>query len=331
MHTNGVIAQYLLGSLSEEETERLDELAIVDDEFAGRLQLVENDLVDAYVRGELSGEMLERFTSFYLSSPKRREKVRFAHVFQTAPDRDVVTAQAETQPARRSEVVLADQSVSSPGWLRGLFPAWRPALVWGAASIAVLLVIVGLVVQNRRLQDQISQAQSERASTQQRERELQADLDKERSAVSEREREVESLRDKIAQLDQPRSTDSPGGQSSGSPEHPVTVDLAPQLRGISQPHSVSIPAAANLVIMQLELESGDYPVYRAELKEQPGGRVVWSGGRLRARAKGDGKALVVNLKPGLLKSQRYVIEVSGIPASGAAEIVGSYLFEVKKK
>ena len=331
-HTDGLIVQYLLGSLSEEETERLDELAIVDDEFAVRLQLVENDLVDAYVRGDLSGEILERFTSSYLASPKRREKVRFAQVFQRAPDQDVITAQAEIRRRKQSRVSLAVESVPRSGWLRGLFSTGRPALIWGIASIVLLLVIGGLVVQNRRLQNEVGQAQSERASIQQRERELQTDLEAQRSAASEKEREIESLRDKVAQLEEPHSSDSSGGQSSTTPEHlTVPVDLAPQLRGISRLPTVSIPAAADLVTMQLELESDDYPIYRAELKELPGGRGVWSAGRLRARAKGDGKAVVVNLKPGILKSQRYIIEISGVSAGGAAEIVGSYPFEVKKK
>ncbi len=49
-----VLIRYLLGSLSEEEAERLDELGIADDAFAWRLRAVENDLVDGYVRGELS-------------------------------------------------------------------------------------------------------------------------------------------------------------------------------------------------------------------------------------------------------------------------------------
>ncbi len=326
-HTDGVIVQYLLGSLSEEETERLDELGIVDDEFAGRLQLVENDLVDAYVRGELSGETLERFTSFYLSSSRRREKVRFAQVFQTVPDRDVVTAQAESRQRKRSEYSLADESGWRPGWLRRFFSNQRPALLWGVASIALLLAAVGLVAENRRLHNQVDQAQLERGSIQQRERDLQTDLDEQRLEASEKEKEMESLRDKLAQLDQPRST------GSSAPEHliVVPVDLAPQTRGLSRLTVVSVPAAADLVTMQLELESGDYPFYRAELKALPGGQVVWSGGRLRPRAKDGGRAVVVNLPPRLLKSQRYVIEVTGISARGAAEIVGSYPFEVKKK
>ena len=61
-----VLARYLLGSASAEEVERLDEHSIADDQLALRLHEVENDLVDAYVRGELAGETLERFQSHYL-------------------------------------------------------------------------------------------------------------------------------------------------------------------------------------------------------------------------------------------------------------------------
>src|SRR5262249_22524789 len=73
-----LLTRYLLGALPDEEVERLDELCIVDDELASRLQALENDLVDAYVRGEISGEDLGHFESFYLSSARRRQKAEFA-------------------------------------------------------------------------------------------------------------------------------------------------------------------------------------------------------------------------------------------------------------
>ena len=44
------LTRYLLGQLAGEEADRLDELAIVDDEVAWRVREIENDLVDAYVR-----------------------------------------------------------------------------------------------------------------------------------------------------------------------------------------------------------------------------------------------------------------------------------------
>jgi len=77
------LVDYLLGRLAEEERERLDELSVADDEVAWRLQSAEHDLVDAYVRGELSGDTLERFRSIYLASAERRHKVDFAHALLT--------------------------------------------------------------------------------------------------------------------------------------------------------------------------------------------------------------------------------------------------------
>src|SRR5215469_4441925 len=81
-----LLTRYLLGGLDDNEAERLDELSIADDEFASRLQVAEDDLVDAYVHGELGGETLEQFRSFYLSSARRREKVQFAEALFRATD-----------------------------------------------------------------------------------------------------------------------------------------------------------------------------------------------------------------------------------------------------
>jgi hypothetical protein len=85
-HDDEPVIAYLLGAAPQDETERLDELSIADDEFASRLSAAENDLVDAYVRGELSGERLEQFQNVYLASPKHRQKVAFAEALVSASD-----------------------------------------------------------------------------------------------------------------------------------------------------------------------------------------------------------------------------------------------------
>jgi hypothetical protein len=75
------LLQYLLGGLSDEDVDDIDERSITDEGLAWRLRQVEHDLVDAYVTGALSGEALRRFMWFYLSSPRRRDKVSFAELF----------------------------------------------------------------------------------------------------------------------------------------------------------------------------------------------------------------------------------------------------------
>ena len=72
---DSVLVRYLVGSMPDAEAERLDELSVADDEFALRLSAVEHDLVDAFVNGELSGDVLERFRARYLTSPALRENL----------------------------------------------------------------------------------------------------------------------------------------------------------------------------------------------------------------------------------------------------------------
>ena len=80
-HDDEALVRYVLGLLPDEARERLDEASIVNDEVAARLRAAETDLIDSYVRGQLSGATLERFESYYLSSPRRRENVRLAASF----------------------------------------------------------------------------------------------------------------------------------------------------------------------------------------------------------------------------------------------------------
>ncbi|HEY1336419.1 MAG TPA: hypothetical protein VGF59_02870 [Bryobacteraceae bacterium] len=124
-----ILVQYLLGSLPEEETERLDELSIADEDFVWRLRAAENDLIDAYLHNELSGETLERFRSFYLASPRRREKVKFAEALQG----------------------LESGRPAADGWFA--VPLMVPR--WGiAAAAAVALFAIGLLVyDNARLRE----------------------------------------------------------------------------------------------------------------------------------------------------------------------------------
>src|ERR1041385_7075840 len=138
VYKDELLIRYLVGSLPEDETERLDELSITDDEFACRLRDVENDLVDAYSRGELSGETLERFESFYFSSARGRRKVQFAQ-----------TLLAEGHP------VSIPPPTPSP-----LFVIPRLSFKWALVGVTGLLVLAGayLWYENRQLGNQLAQA-----------------------------------------------------------------------------------------------------------------------------------------------------------------------------
>ena len=158
-----LLKRYLLGALPETETERLDELSVTNEAFAGRLDAAENDLVDAYVRGELPPEDLEQFKSSYLSSPKRQQKVRFAEGF-LALERRAAGARAGMKEA------AAEPSPTERALPKG--SARRTAVVprfkfqWGLAAACLALLVTGgyLLFQNLELRKQLSEAQSQHTS-----------------------------------------------------------------------------------------------------------------------------------------------------------------------
>jgi hypothetical protein len=93
-----LFVHYLLGLLPEKDAERVDELSIANEAVASRLCAVENDLVDAYVRGTLAGDTLKRFESFYLASTRRHEKVMIARGLLRIVDRGDHSAEGDKGP-----------------------------------------------------------------------------------------------------------------------------------------------------------------------------------------------------------------------------------------
>ena len=72
------LRRYLLGGLSVRERVRLEERYFKNDDLFEKIGAVEEELVDAYVRRHLSESESRLFEENYLSSDRRRDKVRMA-------------------------------------------------------------------------------------------------------------------------------------------------------------------------------------------------------------------------------------------------------------
>lgn len=72
-----LIRCYLLGDLSDKAKMReIEENLLTDDEFAEKLEIAENALVEEYIDGELTNSDRQLFTEFFLASPERKQKLR---------------------------------------------------------------------------------------------------------------------------------------------------------------------------------------------------------------------------------------------------------------
>jgi anti-sigma factor RsiW len=282
------LTRYLLGD-SGEEIERIEELTIADSEVAWRMRDVENDLVDAYVRGTLDADARTRFESFYVSSPRRRAKVGFARAFLPAVDSASVPEPAAIAPRW--------------SWSDRLRP--RSWLIWNltAATTAALLVssvLVSLVSRNVRPQRQAPME----ARQQLREQDP-------------------------ARRAQPERPEQPPGKHTSSARKPKTVEiiLSPQTRGIGSIPTVRMPPGTDRIALTLRIESNDAPAYQVVLKDPANDRIVWRSGRLAARSTGR-PTVSVFVPARLLKPQGYSLVLTARGGKGPVEMIGSYAFRI---
>jgi hypothetical protein len=301
-----VLVRYLLGALRDDEAERLDELSVADDQLASRLNAVENDLVDGFVRHELSGETLDRFRSHYLSSPARREKVRFAE-----------TLAAYQHGAESAHVAGRRRAMSWP----------HSALA--AAAILVLATSGYLLVEGARLRNQVAASQAARATLEERERQLQRQLDEQRSAQEETRKELAQLRAALAQAEPRTAANQPCGTSAAPHDLRVAAFiLVPPTRGVAARPLISLRPGIDYVVLQLPLESNEFPAYRALLRDPAMNRIIWRSGPLNAHSSGGAPTVSVGLPTGVLKVGAYSLELAGVAANSRETAVASYPFRV---
>jgi hypothetical protein len=306
---------YLFGRLPQEEIVRLDELSVTDDEFAARLDTVENDLVDAYARGELSANSREEFQTLYLSTARRREKVTFAESLYSL----------EGKHASQATVHAKVPAKATSSWWFGLLTLPRLALGGG---LAMLLAISFLMLDNLHLRNGMSQAKMDRDLLQQRERDLLARLDDERASGAKTAKELEQVRQSLASIESNSAAKPSAAGLLASPLSVAAFVLSPQLRGAAKMPDLSLPQGTTRVDLLLDLESDDFPRYRVMLKNPGSDRVLWRSGRFKSVTKGQGSTLSIGLPVNLLKPGVYQLEVTGTPASGGVEFVSSYVFRI---
>ena len=145
--------QYLLGSLSEEEKAKLEERYFSDDVEFEELEIAEDELVDSYVRNELSHGDRKRFEDAVSVSARLSERVNFARLFS---ERTAIAVERKPLPVTPSSPwynLIFGQSVPGERSLRFAF----------AASLILLIAGLVLTVSWFKLRDANRNLTAERA------------------------------------------------------------------------------------------------------------------------------------------------------------------------
>ena len=297
------LQRYLLGALADEDTERLDELSVVDVQFVLRLTAVEHDLVDSYANGELIGETLDRFKSHYLPVIARREKVEFAEALRAFEPARHEIAEADTVP-RATATFFA-----SP-WL-------------ATAATVMLAAALALLFDDLRLRRDAAESRNVQAQFQTRQRQIEDQLNAQRLAADATAQELARLRESQS-VGQAR----PPANSPGKPSSVLSFVLLPAMRDAATPVEIRVGRGTDTVTLRLRLEAHDFASYRAVLKDVTGGRVVWRSGALHTNGGNAARSLTITLGAKLLEPKAYEVDLTGVEAQGASETIAVYPFRV---
>lgn len=316
-----LMVQYLLGQLPEEEQARLEERAFTDQECMQEFLAVERDLIDEFVRGELSEAERRQFETHFLTSPERRQRVRFAKgLTQLGSESAAKVAAARPAPAS-ARVSWMDSLLAA---LRGPRLAFKFSLA--ALIVAVVLGGLWLITENSRRRSQLAQRGAQERGPE------QANA----NAATETPVEQRPKQGNTEVAAQPTSTPAvrpqPQKESTGRPPpEPLiaTLVLPPgTTRSSENLPQLIIPRGARRAQLQVGLRREDaYQLYNVEVRTA-GGTEIWSRKNLRARATGGALSLNLLLPANLLNTGKYELALKGVTRQGNTEDVGYYHFSV---
>lgn len=316
------INQYLLGTLSEDEAERFDELSFTDDEFAEKLKAAENDLIDRYIQRELDIETQKRFESYYLASPLRREKVKFAESLQIYAEQNI-------------KKIKEEENIGVFSFISNLFSNYK--MQFGLPLTAILLLILGglWIFTSRPSQPEIGQ-QKTPAPIETPSKNVNYNSQNEipsavNSDVNSTPTPKPSENKNVAPSPKPTvSTPQPTVTPIEVKPIIASLVLTPPLRGENKVQSLLISGNTTKVAVRLQLETDDYETYSVSLLD-PSNKSILQSGKIKAKSVSGKRYLSLNFPAKLLADGFYSLNISGISDDGTAEIFSNYPFRVVLK
>lgn len=236
--------RYLLGLSSLAEREHVESEYFEDEDAFEEMLTAEDDLIDAYARGELTGDERQRFEKRFVSSLRERDRVQFARAFEGALSS---TRSIETKCS--GTVLDFFKTFQSPSLLR-------------AATIGAVIVFVAVLAwqvnDRRRMTNELSELRAETAALSKRTETLQRSSDTERTRTAEMAAQLVALR---AQPEKPRHRER--GQTATQ-----RARYLPKITNDRDKFAMTKPEPSDIAINNLDA-STDSAVERRKITQLP--------------------------------------------------------------
>jgi hypothetical protein len=188
-----------------------------------------------------------------------------------------------------------------------------------AAAAALFLLAGGALYDDARVHRAFDEARTLSDTLSVRTHDLERQLNDQRVANAGVVRELESVR-------APRTT-----EAAPRAVPMVALVLLPQTRALGPVTTLAVPQGVDRVALELRLEPNDFRDYQVALRDPGTSRIVWRSDRIAARTADDLPTVSVIVPASVLQAQHYSLELDGVSASGGAEVVGTYVFQMVRR
>ncbi len=307
-----LIRRYLLAAVSEDEREQVETRLMTDDDFFQQITLVEDELIDQYLDRDLAQADEQRFEEFFLCTPERQQKLRFARALR------MYAAQAARERSPRVATGL-------PSRLRALLALLnvpRPALAYAFATS--LLVLTGggswTAIRIIGLRNQISSLQAQQLMRDAGASELRSQVEVEKARAAEIARQLQWERERGTTV-RPDATAVQVAMLNPPPYH-----LSAGMQRGQSSRSLTVPRGAIMVSLELDLAQNPSQSYKAVLLQE--GQEILTRSQLKATESTTAITLMLKLPAADIPGGDYELKLY---SAGERDYLESYVFHVVRK
>lgn len=321
------------------EAKAMDHLPTEDPELE-EFAIAEDELIDAYVRDELSEDERKLIEKGFRNSPHLGERVHFARMLAKAasPVPELQTSGSVIEP-KASVVKPVPKHLRTSGW-KSFFgasvvpqPVFRMAI--GIFIVLVLTSGVVLFAGWMKIRNESKRIAAEQAAIEQQRNELNRQSAEQRETIAQISAELKNAQSRNSKAEQ-MIEDLLRKQRES--ERVVPQKATPTLASITllpyggsrgdgaNPQELARPPSGSVVVLQLVLESPGYLRYSALLRNETGFEIQKNG--LKSHRTRSGNTLSLKLPASDLSPGNYLIQLSGVASNGAVEPASNYQFRV---
>ncbi|HYV13967.1 MAG TPA: hypothetical protein VE980_23880 [Pyrinomonadaceae bacterium] len=335
------LTRYLLGLVSPSERERLESEYFTNDDTFQEILSVEDDLIDAYARGELSATERRHFEERFLNSAASRERVQFA--------RTLAGFIGDTPSSE-------DPAPYRPGFFASLRLAPMALRFAGVALLVLVPATIWLAIQQGRLRNELQTLRAERDTLDQKNDELRQSADADRTRNAESTAQIEKLQQELAVKAEPENRSGEAKpniprRSGTRPPQQVTADAkignrfepqtVTQLPASSifdltpgtvrseggRANTFTVPKDAKFVGLRVNLENAGAEYYRAFIETADGEPVRWFD---RFKSTSSTSVQLPAIPTSELPAGVYVLSLQAQQRDGSFLKVADYSFTIKR-